>query len=157
MDALPKAEKITLRRDKLTCVVGMAFDDAPTGDPSRLGLRRGDSRRLASLYLPSWRFDIAIKEDLIEEAGAIYGYNNIPNVPPVAHLSMNEQREADLKPLKRIRHLLVDRPTMRPLPIASLSSMRWRSLLFPQQDPIVLLPRSLRRHVWRCGSRCGLA
>ncbi|MCV5976876.1 phenylalanine--tRNA ligase subunit beta, partial [Escherichia coli] len=57
---------------------------------------------------PTWRFDIAIEQDLIEEVGRIYGYDNIPNQNPAAALKMHNHVEADL-PLKRVRDLLVDR------------------------------------------------
>lgn len=35
-----------------------------------------------SIKIPSWRFDISIPEDLIEELARIYGYNNLPNSNP---------------------------------------------------------------------------
>ena len=38
--------------------------------------------------VPSFRFDISIEADLIEEVARIYGYNNMPSVPPRASLSM---------------------------------------------------------------------
>ena len=34
---------------------------------------------------PSWRFDIAIEQDLIEEIARIYGYNNLPTSLPHKH------------------------------------------------------------------------
>ena len=59
------------------------------------------------LYTSSWRFDIEIEEDLIEEVARIYGYNSIPNNAPLAHLRMREHKEADLE-LSRIKTALVD-------------------------------------------------
>ena len=50
----------------------------------------------------SWRFDIEIEEDLIEEVARIYGYNSIPNNAPLAHLRMREHKESDLD-LSRIK------------------------------------------------------
>ena len=38
--------------------------------------------------VPSFRFDISIEADLVEEIARIYGYNNMPSEPPVASLSM---------------------------------------------------------------------
>ncbi len=49
---------------------------------------------------PSWRFDMEIEEDLVEEVARIYGYNNIPDEPVQASLIMGTHREADLS-LKR--------------------------------------------------------
>jgi phenylalanyl-tRNA synthetase beta chain len=40
--------------------------------------------------VPSFRFDISIEADLIEEVARIYGYNNMPSEPPRASLSMND-------------------------------------------------------------------
>jgi len=37
---------------------------------------------------PSWRFDIAIEQDLIEEIARIYGYNNLPTSLPAQALTM---------------------------------------------------------------------
>ena len=134
---LPKPERITLRRDKLTRVVGISFDDAVVTDIlNRLGLQVTLTAEGWLATSPSWRFDLAIEEDLIEEVARIYGYNNIPNLPPMAHLVMNEQPEADL-PLKRARHLLVDRGFQEAITY-SFVEPKAMSLLFPHQDPIIL-------------------
>jgi phenylalanyl-tRNA synthetase beta chain len=53
---------------------------------------------------PSYRFDIEIEEDLIEEVARMYGFENIPDVPPVAALKMSAKAEA-----KRGVHLLRQR------------------------------------------------
>jgi len=56
----------------------------------------------------TYRFDMAIEEDLIEEVARIYGYNNIPDVAPVASLTMSDHKESDIG-LKRVRNILVAR------------------------------------------------
>ena len=45
---------------------------------------------------PSYRFDMNIKEDLIEEIARIYGYDNIPSVLPHLQVSMDYDDTADL-------------------------------------------------------------
>jgi phenylalanyl-tRNA synthetase beta chain len=50
---------------------------------------------------PSYRFDIEIEEDLIEEIARLYGFENIPDKPPLASLKMSAKAEA-----KRDIHLL---------------------------------------------------
>ena len=57
---------------------------------------------------PSWRFDMEIEEDLVEEVARVYGYNNIPDEPVQASLIMGTHREADLS-LKRVKTLLNDK------------------------------------------------
>ncbi|SUH09532.1 phenylalanyl-tRNA synthetase subunit beta [Salmonella enterica subsp. enterica] len=51
---------------------------------------------------PTWRFDMEIEEDLVEEVARVYGYNNIPDEPIQAGLIMGTHREADLS-LKRVK------------------------------------------------------
>ncbi len=45
---------------------------------------------------PSYRFDMSITEDLIEEIARIYGYDNIPSTLPHLQVSMDYDDSADL-------------------------------------------------------------
>lgn len=56
---------------------------------------------------PSWRFDVSIEQDLIEEIARIYGYNNLPISLPAQALDMAAISEAET-PLMRLKHYLVD-------------------------------------------------
>ena len=58
-------------------------------------------------FAPSWRFDVSIEQDLIEEIARIYGYNNLPTSLPAQALTMASVPEADT-PLMRLKHYLVD-------------------------------------------------
>jgi hypothetical protein len=66
---------------------------------------------------PSWRFDMEIEEDLVEEVARVYGYNNIPDVPVKANLEMTKHREANLS-LKRVKTMLVDTASRKRSPTA---------------------------------------
>ncbi len=57
---------------------------------------------------PSWRFDMEIEEDLIEEIARLYGYDNIPAPAPRGRMAMMRQPEAQ-RPAYRIRQMLADR------------------------------------------------
>ena len=57
---------------------------------------------------PSYRFDLAIEEDFIEEAARLYGYEHIPSAPPVHAQTMLPERES-LRPTAELRQRLVDR------------------------------------------------
>lgn len=119
--ALPKAATITLRRSKLDRLIGHHIDDAQVSDIlTRLGceVTVGDGEWQA--VAPSWRFDIAIEEDLVEEVARVYGYNNIPDRPVQAGLIMGTHREANLS-LKRVKTLLNDRATRKSSPTALLT------------------------------------
>jgi phenylalanyl-tRNA synthetase beta subunit (EC 6.1.1.20) len=96
---LPSRAPITLRLARLARVVGIALDaDRVEADLRALGAqveRRDDSLIVTP---PSFRFDLAIEEDLIEEAVRLFGYDNIPAQPPAAPSVMlphDETRLAD--------------------------------------------------------------
>lgn len=106
---LPTPNTVSLRRTKLDALLG---HEVPSDDVVEILQRLGiDVETTAEGWVataPTWRFDIEIEPDLIEEIGRIYGYDNIPNQAPVAALSMSRHKEAAL-PLQRVRELLVDR------------------------------------------------
>lgn len=134
---LPKPNQVTLRRTKLDSLLGHHIADADVVEIlKRLGMSvesRADSWVATA---PTWRFDIAIEQDLIEEIGRIYGYNNIPNQAPVAALSMNDHQEANL-PLKRVRHLLVDRGYHEAITYSFVEPEQ-QKLIVPDVEPLIL-------------------
>ncbi len=93
---LPAQREVMLRSDKVTALLGMAIDNHHIEALlTRLGLdlnAQGEGCWLVSV--PSWRFDIAIEEDLVEELGRIYGYDNLPQNTPSALLKMQQVDEA---------------------------------------------------------------
>jgi phenylalanyl-tRNA synthetase beta chain len=60
------------------------------------------------IEVPSYRFDISLEEDLLEELARIYGYNNLPVSSSTATISLKPQEEIK-KPLSEFRRILVDR------------------------------------------------
>ncbi|CAE6897486.1 Belongs to the phenylalanyl-tRNA synthetase beta subunit family. Type 1 subfamily [Vibrio sp. B1FLJ16] len=139
---LPKPNKVALRRTKLDNLLGHHIADADVVEIlERLGLtveatvlENGESGWLA--VAPTWRFDIAIEQDLIEEVGRIYGYDNIPNQHPAAALKMHNHVEADL-PLKRVRDLLVDRGYHEAITYSFVEPEQ-QKLVVPGVEPLVL-------------------
>lgn len=57
---------------------------------------------------PSWRFDLSIEEDFVEELARIYGYDNIPAQVPTALQGMLPQAEKQ-RPVASLKNRLVDR------------------------------------------------
>ena len=105
---LPKVNEVTLRREKLDGLLGHYIEvETVTEIFERLGFGVKYANDVWTVTSASWRFDIEIEEDLIEEVARIYGYNSIPNNAPLAHLRMREHKESDLD-LSRIKTALVD-------------------------------------------------
>jgi phenylalanyl-tRNA synthetase beta chain len=106
---LPKRDPINLRQEKLNKILGVTFEnETVTGILQRLGMQvamQADGWKVTS---PSFRFDIAIEADLIEEIARIYGYNNLPNNQILVRSSLNQATENVLD-LERVKDLLVDR------------------------------------------------
>ncbi|MGM8889542.1 phenylalanine--tRNA ligase subunit beta [Psychrobacter sp. 1Y1] len=97
LEHLPARAPITLPIAKVRDVIGI--DIEPT-EMVRILTQLGFDVEQQSDSLvckpPSYRFDMSIKEDLIEEIARIYGYDNIPSVLPHLQVSMDYDDTADL-------------------------------------------------------------
>jgi phenylalanyl-tRNA synthetase beta chain len=102
----------------------------------RLGLDVVQTNEGWEAKAPSYRFDIAIEEDLIEEVARVYGYNNIPHVAPTAALSMLPSQEAVL-PINTMKSLLLSRGYNEAITY-SFVDPKIQSALFPDAKSMVL-------------------
>ncbi len=104
---LPKRIAITLRRSRVARVLGIMLDNAQiTALLKRLQLDFVTNGDDFSVMPPSFRFDLSIETDLIEELARLHGYDNIPALAPQATLTMLPYSELQ-RPLSRIQQLLV--------------------------------------------------
>ena len=135
--ALPKPATITLRRSKLDRLIGHHIADTQVSDIlRRLGCEVAEGQDQWQAVAPSWRFDIAIEEDLVEEVARIYGYNNIPDEPVQAGLIMGQHREADLS-LKRVKTLLIDKGYQEVITY-SFVDPKVQQLVHPGEEALIL-------------------
>ncbi len=105
---LPKREPISFRETKLTKILGMSFaPENVCGILESLGMKVVAQPDGWLVTPPSFRFDIAIEADLIEEIARIHGYNNLPNNQILVRSSLNQATETVLD-LDRVKDLLVD-------------------------------------------------
>ena len=79
-DSLPKTATVKLREAKVASLLGLKIDAAEIEDIlTRLGLTLVSKETDGWVFeVPSYRFDISIEPDLIEEIGRIYGYDKLP-------------------------------------------------------------------------------
>jgi phenylalanyl-tRNA synthetase beta chain len=89
-----------------------------------------------NVVAPSYRFDINIEADLIEEVGRIIGYNNIPGTKEAAHISMESFSETRVS-LNHLREVLVARGYHEAITY-SFVSPELQSILHPGQDTLTL-------------------
>ncbi|GGC71852.1 phenylalanine--tRNA ligase subunit beta [Undibacterium terreum] len=86
---LPQRPAVKLRTARAVKVIGVPLTDEVIADIfTRLGLVFTQTAGEFLVTPPSYRFDIEIEEDLIEEVARVYGFENIPALPPVAANTM---------------------------------------------------------------------
>ena len=137
LNELPARPPVKLRTARVHRVLGVSMAaDEIAKILSRLGMtvqRQGDD---FSVTPPSYRFDIAIEEDLIEEVARVHGYENIQPVPPQASMNMLPQIEA-LRPLSKVRQTLVQRDYQETINYAFVEAA-WERDLCGNSAPIAL-------------------
>ena len=103
---VPERKPVSMRLARAMKVIGIPLTNDIVADVfKRLGFEfKQDANDVFVVTPPSYRFDIEIEEDLIEEVARMYGFENIPDQPPVASLKMSAKAEA-----KRGVHLLRQR------------------------------------------------
>jgi len=134
---LPKPAQIRLRSDRLSRVLGV---DIAAADVEVIMQRLGFSCETKAdgwnVVVPTYRFDISIEEDLIEEVARVYGYNNIPAEPPTAHLTMTRVEESTVS-LRKLQQSLVAMGYQEAITY-SFVDPKHQSALFPQTETLVL-------------------
>lgn len=87
--ALPERKAVSVRLARVERVLGIKLDRESVGDIlHRLGFAFDSRDDVFNVTPPSYRFDIALEEDLIEELARIHGYDKIPAAVPVAPTTM---------------------------------------------------------------------
>jgi phenylalanyl-tRNA synthetase beta chain len=77
---LPQSVSLSLRKARIEKLLGMLpATDVVTDILTRLGMTVAEQDAGWQVHSPTYRFDIAIEADLIEEIGRVYGYNRLPS------------------------------------------------------------------------------
>lgn len=105
----PARAAVRVRHQRVQHVLGAPLTaDAVADCLVRLGMKVEGSAPVWSVTPPSWRFDISIEEDLIEEVARLYGFDNIPEKNEIAAQRMQPWTEARVRN-ERAADVLVDR------------------------------------------------
>ncbi len=108
---LPERRPVRMRVARAHKIIGVPVPEAEIADIfGRLGLahsREGAGNGTFVVTPPSFRFDIEIEEDLIEEVARVHGFERIPARPPRAPIAMRAQGEARRSP-HALRQRLAD-------------------------------------------------
>ncbi len=106
---LPVRESILLRGSRVARVLGITLDSAQIAallQRMKFAFVQQDSD--FRVTPPSYRFDLTLEADLIEELARIFGYDNIPALLPLGTATMLPQIETR-RPLARLRQIMVAR------------------------------------------------
>jgi len=108
-ESLPRRQPVRLRIPRVARILGVDLGAARVEALIRgLGFPCERSGETLTVTPPSWRFDIEIEEDLIEEIARLHGYDNIPAPPPQARLAMLPVPETQRSAMQ-VRRLLAER------------------------------------------------
>ncbi len=106
--SLPQQPQISLRYARVKRLLGIDVDrESIEKMLSGLQMQIAENNEGWQVIPPSFRFDINIEADLIEEIGRMVGYNNIPGTREAAHVRMNSFSETQVN-LNQIRDVLVE-------------------------------------------------
>ncbi|MDO5530540.1 phenylalanine--tRNA ligase subunit beta [Sutterella sp.] len=91
---IPERKPVTMRVDRCCKVVGVDIPvEAMEASFTRLGFEHTFENGVFTVIPPSFRFDIEIEEDLIEEVARIWGYEKLPDRPPLTRTAMKISHE----------------------------------------------------------------
>jgi phenylalanyl-tRNA synthetase beta chain len=155
--ALPQRSPVRLRVARAQRVIGVPLTaDVIASLFDRIGLqyqREGDDAFVVNP--PSYRFDIEIEEDLIEEVARLYGFENIPANPPVAEQRMQGTDEAR-RDIHGLRHAIAGRAYQEVLNFGFIDADTEEKLAGNQNPIKVLNPIASQLSVMRSNLIGGL-
>ena len=135
---MPKVEPVSLRVARAAKVIGMPISAVQCTDAfTKLGLPFTTTGETITVTPPSYRFDIQIEEDLIEEVVRMVGFNNLPTTPPLAPITAKIRLESQRGPFV-VRRALAAMGYQETINFSFVEE-RWEHELAGNANPIKLL------------------
>jgi phenylalanyl-tRNA synthetase beta chain len=134
----PEGKPVTLRVARAAKVIGMPVtQEQCAGALRRLGLDVTEGEGTVTVAPPTFRFDLQIEEDLIEEVARIIGYEQLPTNPPLAPITAKLRAESRRGPFA-VRRQLAQLGYQETINFSFVEE-RWERELAGNADPIKLL------------------
>jgi phenylalanyl-tRNA synthetase beta chain len=135
---LPARPPVTMRVARASKVIGMTVTKAEcVGVMERLGLPVTADEATVTVTPPSWRFDLQIEEDLIEEVIRVLGFGRLPSTPPIAPVTARAPLEA-VRSTHAVRRALAALDYQETINFSFVEA-RWESELAGNDEPIKVL------------------
>lgn len=136
--AMPERLPVTLRVARAAKVIGLPLTQAQCTDVmTRLGLAFTEGDGTVTVMPPSWRFDLSIEEDLIEEVIRVHGYDKLPGSAPLAPVVARVRPESQ-RTGHAVRHALAALDYQETIAFSFVEE-RWERELAGNADPIRVL------------------
>lgn len=137
-NSLPPLRTVYLRRARLESGLGLSENQVDAVSIlKRLGLTlESETAEGWQFQIPTYRFDIAIEEDLLEEVARVYGYDRLPTRPMsfATHLDAHSEATTSLADAKQ--HMASR--GYREVITYSFVDPKVHATLFPQEEAVVL-------------------
>ncbi len=135
---LPQERQVSLRKARILSGLSLDMaDDEVVDILSRLGLKLlGQSESGWTFSVPSYRFDISIEADLLEELARVYGYNRLPTRSLAAPMDIEPHPEARIG-LPLLRNQLIARGYQEAITYSFIEP-KLSALFDPSVEPVVL-------------------
>ncbi|MES2676328.1 MAG: phenylalanine--tRNA ligase subunit beta [Pseudomonadota bacterium] len=135
---LPAERQVRLRKARIVSGLSLEMADAEVVDIlTRLGLVLVSQNAEGWTFtVPSYRFDISIEADLLEELARVYGYNRLPTRSLATPITIAERPEADLA-LSSVRNQLVARGYQEAITYSFIEP-KISAMFEPAIEPVIL-------------------
>jgi phenylalanyl-tRNA synthetase beta chain len=135
---VPQRQPVKLRVDRAAKVIGMPISqDECEGVMQRLGFSFTAEPDVITVKPPSWRFDLQIEEDLIEEVIRVLGYETLPSTSPLARILPRVRSESQ-RDLDAVRHRMATLDYQETINFSFVDE-RWETELSGNPNPVRLV------------------
>ncbi|SEP86025.1 phenylalanine--tRNA ligase subunit beta [Nitrosomonas ureae] len=146
---LPQRSSVDVRMERIKRILGIDLNKEQISNYfRRLGFKFSEKDKCFSVMPPTYRFDLMIEEDFIEELARIYGYDHIPTHYPHASMAMLPEPETQHTTIE-IKQTLINLDYQEVINYSFVDA-DWEADFVDNHKPIMLLnPISNQMNVMR--------